>query len=131
MRYAQRDFVGKDTDLDKLRDLVEEFFKEEGFRLQSSKHPNGYLIQAKKGGIFRTLLASDRAYTIVIEGTSSNFKVKIGIGDWLKDLSIAALESFFLTPLLSFIEIPEALWSYEIEHHLWHYIETQIELGIQ
>lgn len=131
MRYAQRDFVGKDTDLDKLRNLVEQFFKEEGFRLQSSKHPNGYLIQAKKGGIFRTLLASDRAYTIVIDGNSSNFKVKIGVGDWLKNLGIAALETFFVTPLLSFVEIPEALWSYEIEHHLWRYIETEIELGIQ
>ncbi len=131
MRFAQRDFVGKDTNLDKLQDLIQEFFREEGFKLQSSKHPNGYLIQAKKGGIFRTLLAADRAYTVLIEGSSSNFKVKIGIGEWLKDLGVAALESFFLTPLLAFIEVPEALWSYEIEHHLWHYIETEIELGIQ
>ncbi len=131
MKYAQRDYVGKNANLAKLETLVEEFFKEEGFKLQSSKHPNGYLIQAKKGGIFRTLLAGDRAYTILIEGSSSNFKIKVGVGAWLKDISVAALESFFLTPLVAFIEIPEALWSYEIEHHLWHYIETQIELGIQ
>ncbi len=131
MKYAQRDYVGKNVNLDKLEALIEEFFKEEGFRLQSSKHPNGYLIQAKKGGIFRTLLAGDRAYTILVEGTSSNFKIKVGVGEWLKNLGLAALESFFLTPLLAFVEVPEALWSYEIEHHLWHYIETQIELGIQ
>ena len=62
MKYAQRDYVGKNANLDKLETLVEDFFKEEGFRLQSSKHPNGYIIQAKKGGIFRTLLAGDRAY---------------------------------------------------------------------
>lgn len=131
MRYAQRDFVGKNTNLDKLQNLIQEFFREEGFRLQSSKHPNGYLMQAKKGGIFRTLLAANRAYTVIIEGEPSNFKIKIGIGEWLKDLGIASLESFFLTPLLAFVEVPEALWSYEIEHHLWHYIETEIELGIQ
>ena len=131
MKYAQRDYVGKNANLDKLETLVEDFFKEEGFRLQSSKHPNGYIIQAKKGGIFRTLLAGDRAYTILIEGSSSNFKIKVGVGEWLKNLGMAALESFFLTPLLAFVEVPEALWSYEIEHHLWHYIETQIELGIQ
>lgn len=131
MRYAQRDYVGKNANLDKLEDLIEDFFKEEGFKIQSSKHPNGQLIQAKKGGIFRTLLAGDRAYTILIEGPSSNFKIKVGIGDWLKNLGVAGLESFFLTPLLAFVEVPEALWSYEIEHHLWHYIETQIELGIQ
>ncbi len=131
MRYAQRDFVGKNTNLDKLQGLIQEFFREEGFRLQSSKHPNGYLIQAKKGGIFRTLLAASRAYTVIIEGDPSNFKIKIGIGEWLKDLGVASLESFFLTPLLAFVEVPEALWSYEIEHHLWHYVETEIELGIQ
>lgn len=131
MRYAQRDFIGKETNLDKLVDLIQEFFKEEGFRLQMSKHPNGYIIQSKKGGIFRTLLASNRAYTILVEGTSSNFKIKIGIGEWLKNLGVAAAETFFLTPLVAFVEIPEALWSYEIEHHLWHYIETQIDLGIQ
>lgn len=131
MRYAQRDFVGKNTNLDKLQTSIQQFFKEEGFRLQSSKHPNGYLMQAKKGGIFRTLLAADRAYTVIVDGDPSNFKIKIGIGEWLKDLGVAGLESFFLSPLLAFIEVPEALWSYEIEHHLWHYIETEIELGIQ
>ncbi len=131
MKFAQRDYVGKDVNIDKLEGLIEEFFREEGFKIQSSKHPNGYLIQAKKGGIFRTLLAAKRAYTIIIEGQSSNFKIKVGVGEWLKDLGVAALETFFLTPLLAFIEIPEALWSYEIEHHLWHYIETQVELGIQ
>ncbi len=131
MRYAQRDFVGKNTNLDKLQNLIQDFFKEEGFKLQSSKHPNGYLIQAKKGGIFRTLLAANRAYTVIIEGEPSNFKIKIGVGEWLKDLGVASLESFFLSPLLAFVEVPEALWSYEIEHHLWHYVETEIELGIQ
>ncbi len=107
MKFAQRDYVGKNANLDKLESLLEEFFKEEGFRLQSSKHPNGYLIQAKKGGIFRTLLAGDRAYTIIVEGTSSNFKIKVGVGEWLKNLGIAALESFFLTPLLAFVEVPK------------------------
>ena len=131
MRFAQRDYVGKNVSLDKLEAQIENFFREEGFKLQSSKHPNGYLIQAKKGGIFRTLLAADRAYTVIVEGQESNFKIKIGVAEWLKDLGVAALESFFLTPLLAFVEVPEALWSYEIEHHLWHYVETQIELGIQ
>ena len=49
MKFAQRDYVGKDVNIDKLEGLIEEFFREEGFKIQSSKHPNGYLIQAKKG----------------------------------------------------------------------------------
>ena len=131
MKNAMREYVGKNVDLDKLTDLVLDFFREEGFRTQHSKHPKGTLIQARKGGVFRALLAMDRSFTVIIEGIPSNFKVKIGVGKWLQDLGAAAIESFFISPLVAFVEVPEALWSYEIEHHLWHYIETQIDLGIQ
>jgi hypothetical protein len=131
MKTATREYNGKNVDLDKLAQLIVEFFNEEHFKTQSGKHPDGILIQAKKGGVFRTLLAMDRAFTIVIEGDQSNFKIKMGVGSWLKDLGVAAIEIFFVSELVAFVEVPEALWSYEIEHQLWHYIENQIELGIQ
>jgi hypothetical protein len=44
---------------------------------------------------------------------------------------MAALESLFLSPIIAFVEVPEALWSFEIEHQLWHFLENQIQLGIQ
>jgi hypothetical protein len=131
MRTATREYSGKNVNLDKLGQLIVEFFNEEHFKTQTVKHPNGILIQAKKGGVFRTILAMDRAFTIIIEGDQSDFKVKIGVSAWLMDLGIAAIETFFVAGALAFIEVPEALWSYEIEHQLWHYVENQVELGIQ
>ncbi|AKA49066.1 hypothetical protein IX51_08095 [uncultured archaeon] len=131
MKSAIREFQAKDVNLDTLSELIVDFFKEEGFRTQTSKHPHGTLIQARKGGVMRTLLAMDRALTVVIQGDHNDFKIRIGVGKWLKNLGVASIEAFFLSPMVAFIEVPEALWSYEIEHHLWHYIETQIDLGIQ
>lgn len=130
MKNAIREYTGKNVDLNKLANSIQTFFQTEKFNVQTGTHPNGTLIQAKKGGIFRTILAMDRAFTVLIEGTPADFKIKIGIGKWLQDLGVAALEAFFLSPVVAFVEVPEALWSYEIEHHLWHYIETQIDLGL-
>lgn len=131
MKSAIREFQGKNVNLEDLAELMVDFFKEEGFRTQLAKHAHGILIQARKGGVMRTLLAMDRALTVTIQGDKDDFKIRIGVSKWLKNLGVASIEAFFFSPLVAFIEVPEALWSYEIEHHLWHYVETQIELGIQ
>ncbi len=131
MKTTSREYSGKNVDLKKLSGLIMDFFREENFQVQNTTHPRGFLIQAKKGGMLRTLLAMNRAFTLIIEGEPSDFRIKIGVGEWLKDLTIASIEGFFISPMLAFVEVPEALWSYEIEHQLWHYVENQIDLGIQ
>ena len=131
MRYATREYNGKNIELQKVSDLIEQFFKEEGFIAQAAKGPRGYVVQARKGGFFRTLLAMNRAFTAVIVGDKDNFTVKLGVAEWLADLGMAAVESLFLSPIIAFVEVPEALWSFEIEHQLWHFLENQIQLGIQ
>ncbi|MCL5437965.1 MAG: hypothetical protein M1148_02055 [Candidatus Thermoplasmatota archaeon] len=127
MKQAMREYTGKNIEIDKLGEMIKNYFMEEGFITQSSNTPKGYLLQARKGGFFRTILAMDRAFSVTIQGNSSDFTVKIGVSKWLKDMGVAALEAFFLSPLVVFIEVPEALWSFELEHKLWHYIEDQIE----
>ena len=131
MRYATREDNGKNIELQKVSDLIEQFFKEEGFKVQAAKGSKGYIVQARKGGFFRTLLAMNRAFTAVIEGDKDDFTVRLGVAEWLADLGMAAVESLFLSPLIAFVEVPEALWSFEIEHQLWHFLENQIQLGIQ
>ncbi len=131
MREAIREYRQKNIILDKVAGLVSQFFQEEGFTVQSAKTSMGHIIQAKKGGFFRTILAMNRAFTIVVEGEPNDFRVRIGVAEWLADLGMAAVESFFISPLLAFVEVPESLWSFEIEHQLWHFIENQMELGIQ
>ena len=131
MRYTTREYNGKNVDLQKVSDLIEQFFEEEGFIVQAAKGSKGYVVQARKGGFFRTLLAMNRAFTAVIVGDKDNFTVKLGVAEWLADLGMAAVESLFLSPIIAFVEVPEALWSFEIEHQLWHFLENQIQLGIQ
>jgi hypothetical protein len=131
MRYTIREYSGKNIDPQKISNLAEQFFREEGFIVQAGKGSKGYVVQARKGGFFRTLLAMNRAFTVVVDGNYDDFTVKLGVAEWLADLGMAAIESLFLSPAIAFIEVPEALWTFEIEHQLWHFLENQIQLGIQ
>lgn len=131
MKYTVREYQGKNVDPKKLSDAIASYFKEENFITQSGSHPNGYLIQVKKGGIFRTILGMDRAFTIIITGDPSNLKIQLGITKWLQNLGVAAIESILLSPLVAFVEVPESLWSFELEHQLWQFIENQVNLGLQ
>jgi len=131
MRYTIREYNSKNIDPQKVSDLVEQFFKEEGFIVQTAKGSKGYVVQARKGGFFRTILAMNRAFTAVIDGDKDDFTVKLGVAEWLADLGMAAIESLLLSPAIAFIEVPEALWTFEIEHQLWHFLENQLQLGIQ
>jgi len=129
MKSAIREYDGKNIDPKKLGQKLEEYFKEEGYKTQVGEHPLGIVVQAQKGGILRTLLAADRALTITITGDPSKVTVRMGVGKWLQDLGVAALEGFLLTPLLFFVDIPESLWSFEIERQVWNYIESLIGMG--
>ena len=91
----------------------------------------GGMTGTEINNIRETILAANRAYTIIIDGSPSNFKIRIGVADWLKDMRNEVTEPFFANPMMAYLEVPEALWSYELEHQMWHYIETQVDLGIQ
>lgn len=42
----------------------------------------------------------------------------------------SCFRGIFAVSVIVFVEVPESLWSYEIEHQLWHFIGTQIGLGL-
>ncbi|MFP3220197.1 MAG: hypothetical protein RXR41_03510 [Candidatus Marsarchaeota archaeon] len=129
MKSAIREYEGKNIDIKKLGQKLEEYFKEEGYKTQLAEHPQGIVIQAQKGGILRTLLAADRALTITITGDPNKVVVRMGVAKWLQNLGVAAIEGLILTPLLFFVEVPESLWSFEIERQVWNYIESLLNLG--
>ncbi len=130
MRHTAREYLNRNTNLSDVTKISEQFFKEEGFTTQAVRDTKGYLIQAKKGGIFRTVLAPDKAFSILIEGESNHFYVRMGISEWADDPN-EKVKTFLKTPFLSFSETPESLWTFELEHHFWHYLETHVILGIQ
>ncbi|HKI95794.1 MAG TPA: hypothetical protein VJ992_10950 [Gemmatimonadales bacterium] len=112
-------FQNKHTDLDALRGRIESYLKSEGFDVQSSSpSPHGTLLQARKGGFMAKVITADRALNILIDGRPDDFTVRLGIGKWAEHLGVMALETMLLSGLFLFIDVPEMLWTTEIENQL-------------
>ncbi|MHB8263283.1 MAG: hypothetical protein ACYDGY_06005 [Acidimicrobiales bacterium] len=112
-------FQGKGTDLDALQSHIEEYLKTDGFTVQTSAaSAQGMVIQAKKGGFLRGIVAADRAMTIMISGSPDNFTVRVGIGKWLEHLAVAAIETLLISDLFLVVDVAEAAWNIEIEDKL-------------
>jgi hypothetical protein len=109
-------FEGKGTDLGALASHLQEYLTSDGFTVQTSPPSDqGTVIQARKSGILREIVAAERAFTITITGTSSDFTVRFGIGKWLQNLAVAAFETLLLSDLFLVIDVADSLWSLEIE----------------
>jgi hypothetical protein len=130
MRAASRDYVGKGCELPLLADAIEEHFQVQGYETQSSDREDGWIVQARKSGFMRDLLAADRAFSVTVAGKPDNFRVSFGIGEWAKNIGMALLEGIALAPVVFFIEVPVSLWSYEIEREFWEFVESEVELRV-
>jgi hypothetical protein len=112
-------FQGKGTELSALQSHIEEYLKTDGFTAQTSvPSTQGVVIQAKKGGFLRGVIAADRALTIMIAGTPQDFTVRIGIGKWLEHLAVAAVETLLISDLFLIVDVAEMAWNIEIEDKL-------------
>jgi hypothetical protein len=112
-------FQGKGTDLSALQSHIEEYLKTDGFSVQtSSPSDQGVVVQAKKGGFLRGVVAADRAMTITIAGSPADFTVRIGIGKWLEHLGVAAIETLLISDLFLIVDVAESAWNIEIEDKL-------------
>ena len=130
MHFASREYFGKNCNLELLADGIEEYFNNQGYKTQDAKDDKGWVIQARKEGLLRDLLAADRAFTMTVTGNSSDFKVSFGIGKWVQNLGMAAIEGLLLLPALLFLEVPLSLWSFETESKFWTFVEQQVELKV-
>jgi hypothetical protein len=120
-------FQGKGTDLSALQSHIEEYLKNDGFTVQSSApSTEGVVIQAKKGGFLRGAVDADRALTIKIEGSPSDFTIRIGIGKWLEHLGVAAIETLLISDLFLVVDVGESAWNIEIEDKLVKNIKSFI-----
>ena len=122
-----RRYQGKNTDLDGLKTKVEDYLKNEGFKTQTSPPSvHGTVIQAQKGGFLRSVIAADRAFTIMIDGQPNDFTIRVGIGRWLKHLGITAAEALLLSELFLVVDVPETLWNLEVESKILKKIDSLI-----
>ncbi|MDA4113608.1 MAG: hypothetical protein OK474_06155 [Thaumarchaeota archaeon] len=111
-------FQGKNKDLDQLAQQIERQLQTEGYKTQSKKAPLGNIIQAQKAGILRDLISADRAFTILIAGQPNDFTVHIGIGKWVQNLAVTAVEVLLLSVLFLAVDVPEMLWTVHVEDGL-------------
>lgn len=111
-------FQGKDKDLEQLSQQIVQQLQTEGYKVQTTAAPLGKVIQAQKAGILRDLITADRAFTILISGQPSDFTVHIGIGKWVQNLAVAAVEILLLSTLFLAVDVPEMLWTMHVENGL-------------
>lgn len=112
-------FEGKGTDLGALQSHIEGYLKTDGFTVQTSApSDHGTVIQAKKGGFLREIVAADGALTITIAGSPSDFTVRVGIGKWLEHLGVAVIETLLLSELFLVVDVADAAWNLEVEDKL-------------
>lgn len=109
-------FEGKGTDLGALASHLEDYLKSEKFTVQTSPPSDkGTVLQATKSGFLRDVVAAERAFTITISGASADFTVRFGIGKWLQNLGVAAVETLLVSDLFLPVDVADSLWSLEVE----------------
>jgi hypothetical protein len=109
-------FEGKGTNLSDVESHLTEYLKADGFTVQTSPPSDqGTVIQAKKGGFLREVVAAERAFTITVTGTPADFTVRFGIGKWLQNLGVAAIETLLISDLFLVVDVADSLWSLEVE----------------
>ena len=108
-------FTGKNKDLTQLSQQIVNGLNSEGYKTQVATTPAGTVIQAKKAGVLRDVITADRCFTIMISGQPNDFTIHVGIGRWIEDIAIAAVETLLITWLFLVVDIPEMLWTREVE----------------
>ena len=117
-------FQNKGKDPAQVAQAIEQQLKAEGYKTQSKAAPLGNIIQAQKAGILRDLIAADRCFTIMVSGQPNDFTVHIGIGKWIQNLGVAAVETLLLSFLFLAVDVPEMLWTTHVEGQLAKEIQT-------
>jgi hypothetical protein len=119
-------FQNKNKDLNQLAQQITSMLDQDGYKTQmTSNSPVGIIIQATKAGILRDIITADRAFTIMISGTPNDFAIHIGIGKFIQNIAIAAVEALLLSLLFLAVDIPEMLWTVHVEKEILNRI-TQI-----
>ncbi|MCW4025442.1 MAG: hypothetical protein NWF01_10485 [Candidatus Bathyarchaeota archaeon] len=120
-------FVNRNWDLNELSSKIEASLQRDDFQTQIASTSKGYVIQAKKEDLLRDILTATRAITILIEGEPNDFEVQVGIGKWIQNLAVTAVEAVMTGGLFLLINIPEMVWNFDVENQVVNKITRIVE----
>jgi hypothetical protein len=120
-------FQGRNKDLNQLAQQIGQQLESEGYKTQQRTVPLGNVIQAQKAGILRDIIAADRAFTVMISGQPNDFTVHIGIGKWVQNIAVAAVEVLLISILFLAVDVPEMLWTQHVERGIAKEITQLVE----
>jgi hypothetical protein len=63
----------------------------------------------------------------MISGQPNDFTVHIGIGKWLQNLAVAAVEVLLISVLFLAVDVPEMLWTQHVERGIAKQITQLVE----
>lgn len=111
-------FQGKNWNLDELSNQIQQQLQADGYKTQMKSAPLGTIIQAQKAGILRDIITADRAFTIMVSGQPNDFTVHVGIGKWVQNIAVAAVETLLISVLFLAVDVPEMLWTTHVEREI-------------
>ena len=104
--------------MDELSNQIQQQLQADGYKTQVKGAPMGTVIQAQKAGILRDIITADRAFTIMVSGQPNDFTIHIGIGKWIQNIAVAAVETLLISVLFLAVDVPEMLWTTHVEKEI-------------
>ncbi len=124
-------YHNRQVDIDALSKDVENWLGRKGYSTQLHRAEDRpmWLIQAQKKGKFRTLVAANRAFSIIFEGEPNKFNFKTGISEWVTNVPTIGV-ALLLTA--GFISIPICIsfgWAIKLQNDIKKYVRERIDFG--
>ena len=91
---AETVYTGRNVEIKYLANEIQDFLRNDGFtKTKISKDSYGHYfdIQGIKSGWWRTISSSRKALHVIIEGAPNRFTINVGVGEWGKNIGVAAL----------------------------------------
>ena len=120
---SQKTFPAVSLDLKQLAAELRAWFVANGFEVQSADNDKVHLIQARKTSSVRTLLGTNQAFNVKIEGTDGEYTVDIGTGKWVENMTGAGLTGLFTGGLTWLTAAGGAAWIKKLEADLWNWFD--------
>jgi hypothetical protein len=124
-------YRNRQVDLDALSREVENWLARKGYftQLQRAEDKSMWLIQAQKKGIFRTVVAANRAFSIIFEGEPNEFYFKTGISEWVTNVPAVGTALLISLGTLSIPICISFAWALKLQNDIKKYIRERIDFG--